>query len=518
MEVDMKLSNARLESGESRSNADIPQLPTEEMRQELLAKSKVNPKLTDQLYEQAEECAVSSPWEAYDHISKHLVLEPDSEYGLRLRARLAGNLGFHSQARIDLMALVDQGCCQPSLLLELGEASIACGQYLHATEVLEHACRVARQWVQPWLLRARAWRHLGHCERAMADLERALFVDPDSLAAILEQGHVWLLAGNLGNAIACATLCINESYERWEAFVLLGEALLEAEAWQEADDCISQALDEDTSDWAVWNLSGRAKLALGDLEGALEAFDHALTLDRSQPEPHAYWAVLCASLGLVPEADSSLQEACSLDLSSTEPLRLAAQGALGCHRHEEAREWLGKMLLADSNNAWALARLGWLAMDEDDLCEAIPLLEQSVEIDPSIALHGAWLATARNLNGDLEGSHDTLEAALLLHPESAPLRLMMAALLVELERSEEALEILDILAKEDLPSAEWFQTRAVALVELDRLPEALTMATTLISLEDPAYNGYELRALIFTELGMEDIARSDRAHARRLAE
>ncbi len=120
---------------------------------------------------------------------------------------------------------------------------------------------------------------------------------------------------------------------------------------------------------------------------------------------------------------------------------------------------------------------GWLKMQKGDTSEAIRLLNQATDIDPS--LEGAWLNLGRTYSRikDYESALETLNNALLIHPAYEPALFEKAKIYFEIGKDEYAITTVEKI----LGSNQKY------------LPAYILMADHL------AKNGYEIKAIEYLQ-------------------
>lgn len=83
--------------------------------------------------------------------------------------------------------------------------------------------------------------------------------------------------------------------------------------FREAAEALADAVEQNPDDLTAWRLLGGARVALGDKQGAVDAFEHALALAPTQPKNHYNLALALQVTGDRVGARNSLQQALLLD-------------------------------------------------------------------------------------------------------------------------------------------------------------------------------------------------------------
>lgn len=129
-----------------------------------------------------------------------------------------------------------------------------------------------------------AYAELGDDAHALMWLERAVGIDPDVPSAYYNLGLLYLKTDNAGRALTvlekCATL--DPTYPGVDT--LLGEAALVAGDATRAHAALSRAIKRRQADGRTFLKLGQACEALGMLEDAARAYQHALDFDPAMRE------------------------------------------------------------------------------------------------------------------------------------------------------------------------------------------------------------------------------------------
>ncbi len=125
-----------------------------------------------------------------------------------------------------------------------------------------------------------------------------------------------------------------------------------------------------------------------------------------------------------------------------------AQAALYRHDFEHAGNELRQVLERDPENLTALADLAKALAEQGELDEAIELARRALELDPDNASLVLGLAVLLGRAGDDPSALEALEAALAIDPNSLDAGLEKVRALVRLDRPDDAVDLLQLLAAE----------------------------------------------------------------------
>ena len=158
----------------------------------------------------------------------------------------------------------------------------------------------------------------GDRQKAFVSFQKAVQLNPDNKEARYALGHVYALQGKLLYAEEQfrAALKIDEGYS--EAHTYLGQVLANQDRWAEAVQSYRSALANPlylTPDLARFHL-GRALAHQGDLQGAMEAFEDAVSASPPTVPPamtHLELGRVYYQLGYATRAREVLKKVATLD-------------------------------------------------------------------------------------------------------------------------------------------------------------------------------------------------------------
>ncbi|PLZ01873.1 glycosyltransferase [Burkholderia sp. WAC0059] len=183
-----------------------------------------------------------------------------------------------------------------------------------------------------------------------------------------------------------------------------------------------------------------------------------------------------------------------------------ARDLLGRRQYREAQALYEGVLLMDASNAEAMHLLGFALLKAGDPVRAEPLIARSLELGWThawnIANHGAVLIALERYQEAL----DVLARALLLEPASLSTQTLRADALVGIGRREEALEIYDqILARMPTIADAWMG-RGRLLVASGRPADAVLCFDRVLQLDAGSVDAYVRRGHALRDLGYREDA------------
>ncbi len=191
---------------------------------------------------------------------------------------------------------------------------------------LNQAIQIDPNLAEAYLERAQVYLNRGELQKALADVEKAEQLLPSSPLPPLMQAKIALQESQFERAVQAA----QEAYERdrtlLAAYRLLGETALLSGNIDRAQEVLSVYLDYEKKDSLAYSLYGRALAGLAtqedllkamliglpqatDAEKALQAFDRALALDKTDAWAHLYRSCVYLEVGEGQKAVNDLSEA-----------------------------------------------------------------------------------------------------------------------------------------------------------------------------------------------------------------
>lgn len=254
----------------------------------------------------------------------------------------------------------------------------------------------------------------------------------------------------------------------------------------------------------------------GDLDGAVEAYQRALTIDNEYADAHYNLSVALLRLGRTEEAEKHLREA--LRIAPEDPGANVAlgdactdrrdfEGALAAYsaatktlpndatlrvklcsslrrlqRIPEAFEACQEAIRLGPSIASAYEAMGLVHVVRGDMAAAIPLFERTLELDPRNHAALGNLATCLKSEGRVVESIEPYRRAIALRPEEPMLHVQLADSMMTLERQEDAITEFEAalrLAPQDLDAHLYY---ARALHSMGKDAEAVVQYQHVLSI------------------------------------
>jgi tetratricopeptide (TPR) repeat protein len=286
-------------------------------------------------------------------------------------------------------------------------------------------------------------------EQAIGSYDRALSMDGDLAAALLNRGHALRALGRRQEALSSFDRAIRVSPQFYEAHLARADSLRELGRRSEAIAAYDRAIELGADSAELHTLRG---LTLAELARPLEAiasYDVAILREPKYLPAHINRGVALRHCRRLEEALSSYDVAISLD---------------------------GQSFEAFCNRAAALADLGRFEQALADCTQAAALQPGRVEIHVHRA--SALLGLKRCIE-----SLESFEHAIRLQPALAEAHAGRAAALQYLSRHDEALASADIAVALNSQLAAGHFNRAAALTDLARIDEGIASLKTACALD-----------------------------------
>jgi tetratricopeptide (TPR) repeat protein len=297
---------------------------------------------------------------------------------------------------------------------------------------------------------------LGRAEEALAELKRAIKINPQAPSYHANLGEILRQSGTLDEAFEALQTAVKLDANNAQALNNLGIIEYEKRNFKQAVDYYRRALALNPNMAEALNNLGNASRMTGDIEAALNAYQEALTQRAVYPEVYN-------NLGTLLQQDRRFEEA-------EHALRKAIQQN---PHYIEAHNNLAQLLSSQKNEVEALRILA----------EALKFAPENVQI----LLITAQIQLRRN---NLPAAEQASRLALKQEPENADALIVLGQVLHETDRYAEALDVLDRALKKAPENSEALNFYGVALKSVGRLDEAREHILKALELNDAMYGAY----------------------------
>lgn len=413
-------------------------------------------------------------------LKEHLTDQPDDVEARLLLAAVYLDLYRGDATESELRRARSAGASRSQVLPLLGRALLQQGRFQRLLD--EVAVATVSDPTQQALLaalRGDAQRGLGNLQAAAAEYERALGIEPGQPDALMGQAQlalmdarvdaarqllvtaterhpdvarVWeLLAeldfarGDYAAAEQSLTKAVVVGRNKWMPRFKRALTRLELGKLDAAEDDIQAVTDELPKFPGLLFAHGALSLRRGDLEGGLSALDAYREYDPGNLRALYLSAVGEAKRGNHDLAVDLLRKHIERAPGSVPANRALAELLLGQRNPRAAEALLRKALVARPNRPELLLALSRALTEQGRLQEALEPVLRAVEMAPDVAAYRVAAAYVLHRLGEHDAAREQLDQALALDPLERTAPLMQVKILLEQQRSEQALELAQTL-------------------------------------------------------------------------
>lgn len=359
---------------------------------------------------------------------------------------------------------------------------------------------------------------LGRHDEALRDLERAIGLDPGSAWAIARRGQVLGSMQRYGEAVSDFNRALELDPAGEWILASRGEAYRRMGLYEEALNDFDRAVRLDPgSAWAIAH-RGQTRCQLERFEEAIADFDRALELDPAYMWAVAHRAEAFRRLGRYREALADFDRAVRLD--PTYAGTLAGRGEIYrlMERHEEALADFDRAVEIDPTYVGALASRGETRSSLGRYDEALADLDRAVQLDPEYAWAIAQRGEIYRLLERHEEALADFDRAIELDPTDAWALAHRGRTYVSAQLHERARADLDRATALD-PGYAWaFVCRGMAHRGMQRLEAARADLDRAVELDPDSDWGLFCRALVSMQEGRRNATEADLRAAIRIGE
>ncbi|MEU9135987.1 tetratricopeptide repeat protein [Streptomyces sp. NPDC048404] len=358
-------------------------------------------------------------------------------------------------------------------------------------------------------VRARELRNGGEYERALAEYDRAVEIDPDEARVHYGRGFAHQLRGDFTAALAAFDRADELRPDTGWIIAERAETHRLAGRFEEAVADFDRAVALDPTD--VDSLASRAvcRHALDRFDAAGADFDRALGMDGNHLWALVRRARLHRDTDAWDKAFADLDRAARLEPDSAwvasergDTYRLAG-------RFEEAVAELGRAVGLKADYASALAGRGVSHHELGDSARALADLDRAVALEPDYSWALVMRARVRWGLEDLSGANEDLRRALAASPDADWIEVELGNALRIEERHQEAIAVFRNVLDRDPGNASALGCLGATYRDLKDYEEALTWLDRALT-DSPDYAfAYEKRAQVFLATGRPERALAD---------
>lgn len=379
---------------------------------------------------------------AQAHLERVLARAPGQPLARRLLAASMLATGNTARAREIMEPLLTAEVDDSATLTLAGQIHLAGGDFERASDYFAKVSAASPEDVGARTRLGVARLAGGDSERAFADLEAASALDDEMGESDIALILAHLRAGDLDKAMAAQQQLERKQPENPQTHNLKGGILLAGQDLQGARTAFDRAmeLDPDFISAAV-NLA-RLDLAAGEVETAKRRFEGIIARNPSRPDPYLLLADLEAQTGAQPAAvRSTIERAIAANPAARAPKLALARNLLASNDAAGARTIAQELIVSEQDDAAALGILAQAQFATGDRQQAISSLNRLVRLQPQLPAPLLALADAQHATEDRDGAEQSLRRALALQPDLVDAQQRLISLLVDMQRSSDALAV-----------------------------------------------------------------------------
>ncbi|MBL8759787.1 MAG: tetratricopeptide repeat protein [Phycisphaerae bacterium] len=246
-------------------------------------------------------------------------------------------------------------------------------------------------------------------------------------------------------------------------------------------------------------LKGRILMERAELEGSIDSFNKAATLDPTLVDAPYYLGIAYERINRREQSLAAYQKAAELEPSGAQYAIAASEILIDLGRADEAEAFLTERGGSFENNAGVRQTLGHIAMMRSDSAKAVALFNEARLLAPDDHAILEDLARAQVASSQFADAESNLARLLRSpdHKERRDLQHLRARCLVEVDRKLDAREALLALTQGSAGAADteaWVQLGNLSYVLKDAT-RTRQCAARVIALAPERFDGYLLRGL-----------------------
>lgn len=377
-----------------------------------------------------------------------------------------------------------------------------------------------------YAFQAKIYQKTGHLEDSLEMIEEAICIAPLETSFTFDKSMILAELGEFDEAITTLRLirpyltknerfqynmCLAHIYDAQHEYPLMFSALEDALRYEpkseEALELIWSAvemgklyqrsiafhkdfLDKYPYSYLAWFNLGHAYSCEGMYEQAIDAMEYSFLINNEFENGYMDCAELCQQIGANQKALDIYMDAYKIFGPDADLNVLMAENMIKLGLYDKAKKYLLEAIYFDSYNDEAYYQLGLCYLGKRNWVAAEHAFDKAISIEDQREEYYCGIAEAYIQLGRIDDAEENLQTAIELGPDNARFWLLMASLLMEQNRHEEVLDLLEE-AEENSESVEFQYYRSAALFNLARKKEALVV------LESALRDGFAGHTILF---------------------
>ena len=259
---------------------------------------------------------------------------------------------------------------------------------------------------------------------------------------------------------------------------------------------------------AVLNL-GMARSRLGQFKEARQAYEQALKLDSSSPEPYLRLGLDCSANGNANEAVSWISRAHEKASGRTDITYALAEQLIRVGNFERARDLLSSALQSQPNEAMLLEALGDLYSRQNHIQDAITTYLRCLESNPQRVTARISLAQGYLESGRTDEAKAEFEKVLQVEPDNAEANAELGKMAFEKGEQDAALRFAEKALARDPNNLTANEDLAQIKMREGQLVEAQAVLEKLVKLDPSNPRFHYLLSRVLIKLDRQQEAQSE---------
>ncbi len=204
-----------------------------------------------------------------------------------------------------------------ALLGWLHSVALPTPDYILALADLNRAIELDPQYVEAYHGRAYVYLAMEDYHHALADYTRIIKLDPQFVAAYRDRGSAYYALDDYNNALADLNRAIELDPQDTAAYRIRGAVYYDLDDDNNAFADLNRAIELDPQYTAAYRVRGSVYYDLDDYNNALADFNRAIELDSEYARAYHYRGMIYCAMGNYPDAIADLDRAIEIDPQDT---------------------------------------------------------------------------------------------------------------------------------------------------------------------------------------------------------
>jgi tetratricopeptide (TPR) repeat protein len=427
----------------------------------------------------------------------------DGHYNLGVSLQQSGRA---DDALVQYQWVIDHDPGHSGALINLANLLRAKGDRQQAEQRYRQALRNPQAAVDALFNLATLVQELGRHEEAASCLQQAYEKGNRHPEVLFRWAVAHQMTGDLPRAVGLFRELLKQQPDRSEARLNCAICLLQLSRAGEALEVVRPLWMSAAGVSAVWVVSARIALALGQTIEAERYLESALGSLSDDPQPIMDVAVLCIDLMRLEKAIELLDRLLQIDVNNAYVLTARGNALKGLGRIEDAIGCYRRALAADRTNFAAQYNLGVLLAELKQNAEAVAAFESAIKLNPRAAEPHFNLGVVLERLEKLAEAVYHYQQAHEIQPTYSEAWINHGVTLQKLNRQVEALAVLNTAISLVPSSAEAHMSLGIVQQALLRFEEALRSYESAISFKPDFAEAHLNRGVILHKLRKIDSA------------